>query len=142
MKLRLAILAALPLAAWIALSPAAAQSPNGGHPVVSDISNANYPPLYCQITVTPTATSLASLLSAASCAPIPAWATVAYVTPETAATVAVRWRADGTAPTSAAGDPLFGYAKDPSILGYPAIVNASLISATGWNVTVSVRIGG
>ena len=107
----------------------------------NDITGAVYAPLYAQITVTTTPQTLAALLAAVGVS-IPSWATVAYVTPETASTIAIRWRADGTPPTSAAGDPIFGYTKDPSIIGYNAIVNASLISATGGNVTVSVRIGG
>ena len=107
-----------------------------------DTSNATKAPQYCQITVTTTATTLASLLSTASCASIPTWATVAAVTPETSSTAALRWRADGTAPTAGVGDPIFGYTKDTSMLGYNAIANASLISATGASVTVSVRIGG
>ncbi len=107
-----------------------------------DVSNATRTPLYCQITVTTAATSLAALLSSASCSTIPTWATVAILTPETSATVALRWRADGTAPTAAIGEPVFGNTKDPCLLGYNAINNASLISATGANVTVDVRIGG
>ena len=132
-----ATLAAISLAGAASLDT----SQQGFLPGVVDLSGSTRTPLYCQITVTTTATSLATLLATASCAAIPAWATVAFVTPETAATVAIRWRADGT-PTASVGDPIFGYTKDPSILGYNAIANASLISATGGSVTVSVRIGG
>lgn len=110
---------------------------------VVDNSNATKTPQYCQITVTTTATSLASLLATAGCAAIPSWASVAVVTPETSTqTIMLRWRADGTAPTASVGDPIFGLTKDPSILGYNAITNAVLISATGASVTTSVRIGG
>jgi hypothetical protein len=107
-----------------------------------DVSNGTHAPNYCQIISTTTATSLASLLATAGCSPIPTWATLAVLTPETSTTVALRWRADGIAPTAAIGDPIFGYTKDPSLLGYNAIANTSLISATGANVTVDVRIGG
>lgn len=123
---------------------AAAVVTTGGGAVAAtlDVSNATHAPQYCQITVTTTATSLASLLATAGCAAIPSWATVAYVTPEVSNTIALRWRADGTNPTASVGWPVFGYSADSSILGYNAVINAVLISATGGSATVSVRIAG
>lgn len=114
-----------------------------------DVSNATHTPLYCQITVTTTATSLKSLLATATTvngngcsSTLPTWATVVYLTPESSSTVAIRWAADGTTISATLGEPVFGNTKDPCLLGYNAINNASLISATGANVTVDVRIGG
>jgi hypothetical protein len=137
----------LALAATLAaLSHAQAQTHmDAGGTVVPgtfDVSNATRAPAYCQIAVTTTATSLAALIVAAGCPAIQPWAGVAYLTPESSATIALRWRADGIAPTASVGDPIFGNTKDPSVLGYNAIVNAALISATGASVVVDVRIGG
>ncbi len=110
---------------------------------VEEVANATKAPLYGLITVTTTAQTLSTLLAAATPAvTIPSWATVAYVLAEVSSTVALRWRADGTNPTASVGWPILGYAADSSILGYNAITNASLISATGASVTVSVRIAG
>lgn len=116
----------------------------GGGPVlqaVYDKSNATIAAQYCQITVTTTAASLSSLLSGASCAAIPATALSAYLTPEASAQIAIRYRADGTAPTAAVGQPIAGYQSWPmaSLLTLNA---ALLISATGASVTVDVEIRG
>jgi hypothetical protein len=120
--------------------PAAVNSSGAG--IVYDTSYATKTPQYCQITVPPTAASLASLLSAAGCAAIPTWATLGVLTPETPTTFAIRWRADGTNPTASLGEPVFGDTKDPCLLGFNTISNTWLISATGGPVLVDVRIGG
>ena len=141
---------ALALAATLAMvSAAQAQThTDSGGTVVSgafDVSNATHAPQYCQITVTTTAASLSALMATAGCAAIPSWATVAYVTPQSggdANSVALRWRGDGTAPTAAIGDVLFGWTKSSDILGYNAIIGAQLISATGVSVVANVRVGG
>ena len=146
MKLRLAILAGLLLGS----GASAQQPPGGGHQLVADTSNANYPAQYCQVTVTTTAAGLAALLSAASCAAIPAWATVVFVTPESVALVALRWRADGTAPSSCTaspgtascqqGQPIFGDAQTP-IQGAASIGALQLISPSG-SVVTDINFGG
>lgn len=129
----------------LALSPAAAQTrtDSGGTviPGVDDVSNATKAPQYCQVTVTTTAASLASLLSTASCAAVPSWATLAFVTPETNAEPAIRYRADGMAPTGSVGEPVLGWQTWPA-QGASALSNLSLISATGANVPVDVEIRG
>lgn len=145
---------ALPLALiLVAAAPAAAQTrTDSGGTVVSgvyDLSNATHAALYCQITVTTSATNLASLWSAASCVSLPtSWGQYAVFHPEASGSSPpwpVVYRADRTAATPTVGMPLYGYTKDfVALLGNAGAnaANVSLISTTGGNVTVDVEIRG
>ena len=108
---------------------------------VYDVSNATRSPAYCQVTVTSSAATLASLLAAAGCGALPAWATSAFLTPESSLQIALRYRTDGVAPTASSGQPVLGWQSWP-LQGLSGLSNASLISATGSNVTVDVEIRG
>ena len=102
-------------------------------PETDDVGGATHAAAYFQITVTGTATSLATLIGAA----IPSWAAFAFVTPETGA---IRYRADGTAPTASVGQPIAQGQSWP-MQGLPTLSAASLISQSG-SVTVSVEFRG
>lgn len=136
----------LPLAFIIAAAaPAAAQirADASGNAVseVFDVSNETKAPLYCQITVTTTATNLANLLSAANCAAVPSWGQYAQFVPESPNLWPVRIRADGTAATATVGMPLPGNAwSQAPLVGGAA--NMWLISTTGGGVAVDVQIRG
>ena len=138
---RFLIAGLLALAVGAAFAQTRTDSSGTATPGVVDVGGASKTAVYCQITVTTTAASLSSLLSAASCAAIPSTALFAFVTPETSTQVAIRYRADGTAPTASVGQLIQGYQSWP-MQGINTLNVASLISATGANVTVDVRIGG
>lgn len=105
---------------------------------VYDYSGATHTSIYCQITVTTTATLLTTLLSTASCPTIPPWSLFAFITPEASSSVALRYRADSTAPTASVGVPIFGYSTFP-IQSASTLQALSLISATGSSVTTDVE---
>jgi hypothetical protein len=101
----------------------------------ADVSNATKAPIYGQITVTTSAQTLSALLAAASPSVIlPPWATLVLLTPETGS---IRYRADGTAPTSGVGQPVAQSTSWPVQGGFSAM---QLIAAS--SVTVSVEIRG
>ena len=133
----------LALAASTTIAYAQTITDSGGTvlPSVYDKSDATKVVQFCQITVTATATSLSLLLSAAGCNAVPSWAMGAYLTPEASATIAVRWRADGAAPTASVGQPVYAY-EHGLVLGLGSLDALSLISATGASVTVDVMIEG
>jgi len=113
-----------------------------------DLSNATKPAVYALVSVTTTATSLASLLSAAGAAAIPTWPNaMAFLTPESAVgALAVRYRCDGVAPVggvwgSGGGQPIFGGQSWP-LQGLPDLGALQLISATGATVPLSVEFRG
>ncbi len=138
---QLILAAALALAATMTHAQTITDSGGTILPGSYDKSGATKAAQYCQIAVTPTATSLASLLASGGCASIRGWATLAFVTPEASTTVAIRYRADGTAPTASTGQPIAGYQSWP-MQGLPTLEGASVISATGSNVIVDVEIRG
>ncbi|MGO9744444.1 MAG: hypothetical protein ACLPN5_23565 [Roseiarcus sp.] len=138
---QLILAAALALAATMTHAQTMMDTSGTILPGTYDKSGATRAAQYCQITVTTTATSLSSLLAAAGCAAATSTALYAYVTPETSAAIALRYRADGTAPTASVGEPIGGYQSWP-MGGLPTLQAASLISATGANITVDVEIRG
>jgi hypothetical protein len=80
---------------------------------------------YCQLSVT-----TAVLVSTCS-GGIPAGATFAYITPETAA---IRWRDDGTAPTTTVGNPVAVGQQ----LTYGGLLSALQVVAQAGTATVNV----
>lgn len=109
------------------------QTSPGSTNATYDTSYATHAPAYAPATATTSAQSLSSLAGS-----IPAWATMAFVTAETTAIPALRYRADGTAPTAAAGMPIPGWTAWP-IQGAAALAAAQIISATGASVAISVE---
>lgn len=78
---------------------------------MANVYNATRAPAYQQVTATSTASSLATLLTAANTAngtlapltAVPSWATAVNITVESGA---IRYRADGVPPTTAVGQPV------------------------------------
>ena len=103
--------------------------------VASDSSYCTFVHSYVQITVTTSNTSLASLVTTAG-GSIPSGSTLAFITPETGV---VRYRCDGTAPTSSVGQPIQVNQSWP-VQGYQSILNCNLIAAA--NTTVSIEFRG
>lgn len=91
-----------------------------------------YAHAYASATVTGSAQTLAQLGVT-----IPAWATMAFVTPETGA---IRYRCDGTAPTSAVGQPI-AQGQNWPIAGLTSLNSAQLIAQSG-SATVSIEFRG
>ena len=106
-----------------------------------DISGATKAHVYAQITVTSAATLLSTLLSNASQTTIPAWVQTAFVTPETSGAPVLRYRCDGTAPTTSIGQPISGWQSWP-IQDYLSLAALQLISTGGGAVTVSIEFRG
>jgi len=96
-----------------------------------DVSYSSQAPVYYQVTVGNTAKSLSGLS-----VPVPPWATIAFITPETGS---LRYRCDGTAPTSTVGQPIAS-GQAWSIHGQKALAALQLIAAS--NTTVSVEFRG
>ena len=103
-----------------------------------DISNSLYAHAYAQITVGTSSATLAALLQAAGAPPIPSWALMAYLTPETAA---IRYRCDGTAPTAAIGQPVQELQSMP-VQGSGSLANLQMIAQGASGVTVSIEFRG
>jgi hypothetical protein len=129
---------------WAAALPnrsaSAVVTSGDGLAVSLDVSNATRAAAYCQITVTTTAASLASLLATAGCPAIQPGATAVGIIPESSTLYALRWRADGTAPTASAGMPLFGNVYT-ELHGTLTINALQLISPLG-SITTDINIGG
>ncbi|MDE2363139.1 MAG: hypothetical protein KGM42_10725 [Hyphomicrobiales bacterium] len=106
---------------------------NGAVPT-SDQSYATHAPAYFQATATNAAQSLASLIGAG----VPSWATMAWITPESGA--AIRYRADGTAPTASVGQPV-ALGQSWPLQGAGALSGAQIISQ-GANAVVSIELRG
>lgn len=104
-----------------------------GRQIVSDVSNATHTPAYYQVSVTATAATLAALIATS----VPSWATMAFITPETGA---LRYRADGTAPTTSVGQPIAQGQAWP-VQGGAALAQMQVISQSG-SVTVSIEFRG
>jgi hypothetical protein len=100
---------------------------------VYDESYAQHPSAYYQVVATASAQTLAALIGTA----IPAWATMAFVTPEGGM---VRYRCDGTAPTAAVGQPVQQWQSWP-ITGAAALAACDIILASGTG-TVSIEFRG
>ena len=103
--------------------------------VSQDATYSTYAHTYAQVTVTTAAQSLSALVQAAGLPGIPTWATMAFITPETGA---IRYRCDGTAPTSSVGQPVQAQQSFP-IQGATSLSAAQLIAAASTTVSIEFR---
>ena len=95
-----------------------------------DLSFATQVPTYAQVSVGTGAQTLAQLAVT-----IPPWAQMVFVTAETGA---IRYRCDGTAPTSSVGQPIAQNTPWP-IMGPNAIAAAQFIAGSAITVSLEFR---
>ena len=139
------IAGAVSLALFSSVALAQTWTDTGGTvlPGVNDRSNATQAPGYCQIAVTATASSLATLLASGSggmCS-VPTWATAAFFRPATAGIAVVRSTPDTTTPTAALGFPHDGQTSFPmsgSVQGGTPFSTIKCISTSGSSVTMDI----
>ena len=96
-----------------------------------DVTYSVYAPMYYQAIVTTAAQTLSSLIGVS----IPAWATVAFIIPENGT---IRYRADGGAPTSTIGMPIYQQ-QVWTIQGAIALSDAQLIAGSTTTVSIEFR---
>jgi hypothetical protein len=107
------------------------QTTPGSTNAVYDQSYATHAPAYYQANVVASASTLSTLIGTA----IPSWATMVFITPETGA---IRYRADGTAPTSAIGQPVAQGQSWP-LQGVATLAAAQFIASATTTVSIEFR---